>query len=249
MITQEEKQAIARKIRALLAKTVEAGATEAEAMMAMTKAHELLAKYQLQLSDLDLREEGTTLKTFDYNEVAESLYAKVGKYCECKGWRGSTLKQVPVGKRGKTKWQNVYEINFLGVKSDAIFAEWLLAALISFVENQQADYYLDHDHVSTAMSRDFVVGCCARINERLAAEIQKRDFDRKFSASTGRDLVPLKNAMITEELNRLGLRFTSYSNTRRYANDSAYAAGKAAGDNVGFNRPVHSEDRSVRLLK
>lgn len=48
-MTTDKQQAIAARIRALLAKTTENGATDAEAMSAAEKARELMDRYQIDL--------------------------------------------------------------------------------------------------------------------------------------------------------------------------------------------------------
>lgn len=249
MLTPEEKKSIALKIKALFAKTTAAGCTEEEAMMAFSKGHELLEKYQIDLSDLELREEGTSRKRFDFDEVSASLYTEVGRYCECKTWRGNKEVQVPrrnaKGRimKGKFTWEIHHTCEFLGLKSDAVFAEWLLASLVSFIANQQADYFLDHSNVSVAMSKDFTAGCVARLRERLIAEVAKRDLER--SKATGRSLVPLKNAMIVEAFAKTGINLTFYKKVNigdMYSDHSSYMAGRSAVEGVSFNRPVGSSD-------
>ena len=50
----------AAKIKALLGKTIENGATEAEAMAAAIKARELMDKYDIDLTTLDMKAEGSS---------------------------------------------------------------------------------------------------------------------------------------------------------------------------------------------
>lgn len=245
MITPEEKKNIAKKIKALFAKTTEAGASEHEAMAAMQKGRELLEKYQLELSDLDIREEGTEVKRFDWSAVGERLYTKVGNYCECQSWKSDT--HTPIYRtKGKYKglfshYQQGFEFKFVGIKSDAVFAEWLFAALVSFVENQQADFYMDNREVSVSQSHDFVTGCVDRLRTRLQHEIDERKRNRPLGS--GRDLVPLKNAMIKEKMQALGVTLVFTTAARpEYRDPNAYMAGQAAGNNVGLHRPMSYEN-------
>src|SRR3546814_7664627 len=59
------------KIRALLRKTVENGATEAEAMAAASKAEELIAKYDVETTELDIKESAfaSAASEFDYTDI------------------------------------------------------------------------------------------------------------------------------------------------------------------------------------
>lgn len=242
MITPEEKKSIAKKIKALFAKTTEAGASEHEAMAAMAKGRELLEKYQLELSDLDIREEGADVKRCDFTFVGEQLYDKVGLYCEVKSFRSSEW-VWKAGKRKNSRGINelVYHFKFVGIKSDVVFAEWLMSALCAFVDNQQADFYMDNVEVSITQSKDFVAGCVQRIKERLVHEIAERH--RLRPLSTGRDLVPLKNAMIMEKMAQLGVKLTTYHREGiRYNDGNAFAAGRAAGESAGLHRPMNYEN-------
>jgi len=245
---------ITRKIKALLAKTVEAGASEAEAMSAFTLAHKLLEAHQLSLSDLDLREEGTHHVTQTLDHIAMRMSVRVGQYCECKVWKSElrpVFKYIKVGKKEKKipAGEEYTKINFIGIRSDADFAEWLMAALTSYVSGREMSYMFG-DFCGTAQdAEDFTTGCIDRINARLKEEIDKRKANRL--QSTGRDLVPLKNAMINERFATLGISLISNSaQSFRVMNQDAYADGNRAGDGVTFNRPVsRDEDRSQRLLK
>ena len=244
---------VTRKIKALLAKTVEAGATEAEAMSAFTLAHKLLEEYQLNLSDLDLREEGTSCVVQTMDNIARRMSRRVGEYCECKVWMSEPrpkFKYVKVGSKEK-KVQDGKEytkINFLGIKSDADFAEWLMAALSSYVQGKEVAFMFADFCASVEDAEDFTSGCINRINERLKLEIDKRNAKR--ATSTGRDLVPLKNAMITEAFNKLGLLLKDAERSHyRVMNREAYERGQNAGDGVSFNRPVHRDNYETKLLK
>lgn len=239
MISPEEKKKIAIKIKALFAKTTEAGASEHEALSAMAKGRELLEKYQLELSDLDIREEGTEVKRCDYTFVGEQLYSTLAQYCEVKGYRDSEVVAKPMKrKNSRQQYETQYHFKFVGIKSDTIFAEWLLSALCAFVDNQQADFYMDNPEVSISQSQDFVAGCVTRIRERLLHEIAERH--RLRPLSTGRDLVPLKQAMIMEKLSSMGVKLTSYQRADiHYRDANAFSSGRAAGDNVGLHRPMN----------
>jgi hypothetical protein len=52
---------VGRRIRGLLSKTTENGATEAEAMLAAAKARELMDKYRLTLTDVGSRKSRSSL--------------------------------------------------------------------------------------------------------------------------------------------------------------------------------------------
>ena len=60
-----DKDAIAHKIRSLLAKTVENGATEAEAMLAAEKARKIMDEHRLTQTDIEIEAEEIEDITFE----------------------------------------------------------------------------------------------------------------------------------------------------------------------------------------
>jgi len=121
-----ERESLLNKIRALLAKTMEAGCTEEEAMTAVTKAHAMMDAYAVTDAELNLtKEEKAILRreppgTKDPHRIKWFLVNAVGDFCNCKGWR---LRRDRGG-----------GIVFCGLPSDAQFASWLLDTLAAFVQ-------------------------------------------------------------------------------------------------------------------
>lgn len=230
-MSDQRKRTIALKIKALLAKTTESGCTEAEALEAAAKAAELLHKYQLDLSELDLREEGTAEAAVEYDDLARALAGMVAKYCECKVWGEP--------RKGKMK--------FLGLTSDAWFAEWLMLALTAFVKRKGLEYSLDQRNVFQSDITDFRFGCINRINERLKAEIDARKAEAQ--GATGRALIVLKDQLVTEAWVKKNLNLRS-SNWRHggTTHSAAYASGYAKGGDARFARPVERHGFEQRKL-
>ena len=78
------KEDIARKIEALLSKTVERGATEAEALGATRKAQELMAKYDIVLTDIEEEKDEIGEDVFQAaRRWAQALAVTVGANMRC----------------------------------------------------------------------------------------------------------------------------------------------------------------------
>jgi hypothetical protein len=92
-----ERDKIARIIRALLDKTLEKGATEAEAMSAASKARELMDRYQIVLGTAAMEAEGTIKMDFSSQPVqagspsATASELSVAKLCDCRIWGGAVV--------------------------------------------------------------------------------------------------------------------------------------------------------------
>lgn len=76
---------IKHKIRALLAKTVSNGATEAEAMSALAKAQELMKLHYLQEHDLAHSDE-IIVRKLPYNSLMTYVLYNLGRLFNCKTW-------------------------------------------------------------------------------------------------------------------------------------------------------------------
>src|SRR5262245_35811120 len=114
----KERDSILSKIRALLAKTLEAGCTEAEAMAALQTARAWMAAHEVTEAELNLtKEEKAVLRgepkgTKDPHLIKWQLLDGVTQFCGCEGWRRNR------NQRGG--------IVFCGLPADVQFASWLL---------------------------------------------------------------------------------------------------------------------------
>jgi Protein of unknown function (DUF2786) len=88
-----ERDSVLNKIRALLAKTMENGCSEAEAMAALGKAQAMKDAYAVTEGELNLtKEEKAILRreppgTKDPHRIKWFLTAAVSKFCNCRCWR------------------------------------------------------------------------------------------------------------------------------------------------------------------
>lgn len=233
-----DRAKLAARIRALLAKTVDNGCTEAEAIAAADLAKKLMDEYQLGLSDLEIEQEGVSQERPDRQRSFYNLQSRianaVARFCECKVWL----------ERG--------HVVYFGLSSDAEFAKWLTAALESFCW-MKADEYLKANKrpgQSAAQSvkerTTFLLGCAVRLVERLNAESEAREKTR--SASTGRSLVVVKNAIVTREFAKLGFRLRKQSRREQVGGSRAsFQAGMNAANGAGFGRPINGGSRPLAI--
>jgi hypothetical protein len=196
------------------------GRTEAEMMAFLAKARELMTTYDINEGDLATEaEKATTYKTAaqDPYEIKLGLSVNVGKFTNCKAFRDR--EEV---------------INFAGKESDILFATWLLDTLQRFIMRALREYQkqriLDKMSNSNHTSVSFVIGCTARINEKL------------------KELLPINWAQ-TQELivKELNMSLTKSRARGKEINPHAATAGANAGAYARFDRPVEAGGR--RMLK
>lgn len=207
--------AIAARIRALLAKTVATGATEAEAMTAAEKARELMEKYRIEAGDLD--KEPIRVETPEQRRgalIRANLMAGVGRFCQVMAYRGADD-----------------NFRFVGREGDVVFATWLLDALEAFVSRRTLDHVASLGGMSRG-ARDralqsFTLGACARISERL----------REASPAVSRG----EARAIAEYLKGQGIAIVTQKRRGSTTVDrDSFDAGRSAGDGAQFNRPVNA---------
>jgi hypothetical protein len=233
MTTQRE--GLLGKIRALLAKTMENGCTESEAMAALDRARAMMDAYAVSESELDLtKEEKAILRreppgTKDPNGIKRHLANSVAGFCGCTAWRQNRV------------------LMFCGLPSDAQFATWLLDTLTAFVQAEIVNHLVEVGPSSEnrrEVINGFVFGCTERISQRLDELCAQ---SATVATSNAKALVVVKNAAVQAKLDELGICLRkSYSSCGAW-DDSSYQAGKAAGDRASFGRPVSGRNAALRL--
>jgi len=210
----DSRKKMLEKVKAILAKTMENGCTEGEAMAALAKARELMATYEIDEKELNAfdQEKATIFKTAvqDPYEIKYFLAKFVGKFTRCRAWAG------------KDK-----VVCFAGLESDVIFATWLLDTLQRFVMRALRDFQkqriLKNMTNSNYTSASFVRGCTVRISQKL------------------KELCPAEvteNALVTAELARNGIVLAKRRASGREAHMPSVKDGMAAGNHARFDRPV-----------
>jgi hypothetical protein len=235
-----KRESVIEKIKALLAKTVENGCTEAEMMAALSMAQALQDAYVVTAEELQLaRDEAAVLGDSmpdpnDPHNIRWHLSGVVGKFCGCEGFAERLTRRR--------------HIRFCGAPADVELAVWMLDHLTDFVSDQLVR------HLMTSIAprkerrrviREFIIGCAERIQERVDDLAKKSEAAR---TSNGRELVVIKDAAIAAKLKEQDIHISSagcYANS----DSAAYAAGRAAGDAATFGRPVSGAAGALRIGK
>ncbi len=235
-----EKETVMRRVRALLSKTIENGCTESEAFAALAKAQEMMAEHGLTLSDVDAEKfiskvaASVNATGIDWKrDLAMGVATLTGTYC-----------YIDTGTK---------KIIFAGRESGALFADWLVQVLSSFVNRAALNYVAaqplaarqsyratasnDLFGRSTSVVRQdvrmrgaaihsFGVGCVDRINARLQELCTRETLEAHKAAK--------------RKLECDGMSFgRAKSTTRAIGDAAAMRAGMQAGDAATFNRPVN----------
>jgi hypothetical protein len=228
-----ELMRVLQRIQALRAKTVDQGCTEQEALASAKKVAELLDRYGLSLSEVEMRDQACQGFGIDTGRKRrapiDECMPVIGMFCDCKVW-GET------GKDGGLRFV------FFGLPADVEAAHYLHDLIVSTFGTETALFKRaeaakggDGRRVST---HSFQIGLAHGVCEKLSRLKAERDAANR--RATGRDLVPLKTSVIDDELEKLGLSFRARSqNRKRKVVSDAYHAGRAAGQKFEPHRSVH----------
>ncbi len=217
------------RIQALRAKTIGNGCTEEEALSAAAKVAELLDRYDLSLTDIEMREERCERLEFETwrrkRIPLDECVGAVAAFCDCRVWREKNA-------------AGAFRYVFFGLRSDVAVAHYLTELIDNAVRSELGRYktsrdYLKFRHNERHMANaSFALGMVTSIAAKLTAMKEERD---GVNRGGGRDLVVIKAAIVADELARLDLRLRTVRAAPRLVSTTAFEAGSAAGTSLAVN--------------
>jgi hypothetical protein len=232
MIVHPDHAALDRlktRIQGLRSKTTDNGCTEAEALLAATKVAELLDRYDLSLTDVEIRDapcEQREYETYRKKRIPlDDCVGAIANFCDCRVWREKN-------QAGEARYV------FFGLRSDVEVAHYLTELIDNAVRSELGRYKMSvayrrfrHQHRHMANS-SFTLGMVASIADKLTAMKTERD---AVNNGTGRDLVVLKASVVDAELEKLDLKLRTVRRATRMVSPTAYEAGGLAGASLPIN--------------
>ena len=216
------------RIQALRAKTVEQGCTEQEALAAAEKVAELLDRYGLSLSELDLRRqtcEGSAVETERRRAgPVDDCVPAAAAFFDCRVWSEKNA-------------SGMLRYVFFGLPADVAAARYLYDLIEQAFETETARFRAGKTYAAAptglrrTASNSFQIGLGRGITAKLHSVRQARE--ATLRRASGRDLVVVKASIVETELAALGLqlRARNRSGGRRVLRD-VFEQGHEAG--LGF---------------
>lgn len=220
-----------------MAKTVDAGCTEAEALAALTMAQTMMDAYEVTEEDLQLKGEEATINWSaikDPHNIRRQLCNVISKFTQTEVWTSNSKKHI----------------NYCGLQSDVDFAVWLTETLTNFVMRELKNYLWAKGYQSYRGSEKriiingFVMGCCQRIYQRMGELAEGAAVSVNKNA-----LMVIKNQLISKRMEDEGLKLRTPRSRSMTINENSFSAGKAAGDRATFGRPIGGQASVLRLGK
>jgi hypothetical protein len=237
------RQSIIDKCKALLRKTIENGATEAEMLSALAKVQALQDSYEIKDADLEeAKDEAVKLikeageQALDPGNIKWHMSYSVGKFCNVQLYRDRGSKALTL----------------IGTKSDVDWAMWLLEHLADFVHQQLADYLFTEASLAPrsdlrSIKANFVQAACGTISDRLNALGIQSEVNR---TPNGRALMVIKSGAVKAYLKEHGISLCcGGGGGPSNFHEGAQAAGRAAGGRATFGRPVTGAAGAARIGK
>jgi hypothetical protein len=205
------------------------GCTEEEALAAAEKVADLLDRHGLSLGELEFRAQpcaGIGIQTNRRRFApVDSCVPGIAAFFDCRVW----LEQVD----GRP-----LRYVFFGLRGDVAAAQYLYdlverAFLTETSAFRASTLYSRMAGARRSATHSFQIGLGRGICDKLAQIQAARDASRR--SASGRDLVPVKAAMVDEEVAKLGLDLHAreLGRGRRVLAD-AFAAGQAAGQRFEY---------------
>jgi len=232
------------KIAALKAKIPENGATEDEAMAALSIAEKLMEKHGITEADLKAVEFKRDMRSGEFTQRQKAIHPSqkycattIGKFCGIKAW---TSYAEPRKKH----------LKMFGLINDVEMAEFLLGLIHDSMDRGWKEFLSTNaksDESRHTQYWSFMIGFAERVNGRLKELIEARTV---VSDSTGNDLVEVKTALIEQGMESM-LPDVKLKKSRRSGvnmNLSAYSQGQAAGNRVNLSRPIQRQQSNVKRI-
>lgn len=228
-----ELEKVKGRIRALAARTIDRGCSEAEALAAAQKVGELLEVYGLTMSEVELRQEACIQRevviTGPRLQAVSIIFMAVIRLTGARGWTNGRTNLV-----------------LFGLEPDVLMGEYLLHLVAGAVDHEEAvfrasDAYRRSRQMPQQRLRSFRYGFAERVSARLDELADHRAATQAAvqpSGGGGTALVVAKEKRIEEAFRGLGIRLRSRSTTRQVSDRGAYRQGQAAGGRVSLERPL-----------
>jgi hypothetical protein len=217
------------RIQALRAKTIDNGCTEEEALSAAAKVAELLDRYDLSLSDVELRAAPCERRVYETHRKKriplDDCIGAIAHFCDCRVWREKDA-------AGESSYV------FFGLRPDVEVAHYLTELIDAAVRAElgrfktSAEYGRFRHQERHLANASFALGMVASIADKLTAMKASRD---QVNHSTGRGLVVLKTSVVDAEFDKLDMKLRTVRSNSRMVSMTAYEAGGAAGVAVAIN--------------
>jgi hypothetical protein len=229
--TVPELERAKRLIRRLSERTQERSFTEAESMEAAVKMDALLKQFDLELSDVFIRESTCeTREVYAADMYVGGMIQGIARFCSL----------VYYHKGGSKPPAYV----LYGFKHDLEIALFLYETLMDTEATEWGPYSKIHGFARKKREA-FRAGFADRVYGRLVKMRKQRDQEaaERAAKSSSTDLVLMKDHKVQEEFEQTGIRLVK-GKARRIHCSTSYYSGAEAGARAQISTALNAEDRA-----
>ena len=226
-----------RKIRALLAKTTENGATENEAILASTKVRELLDRYNLSITDVDnLGTQEPKIEVVSKNHRNAELQFPIWRSFIASGVSRYLNCSILRTKHGPLWIGTVEDITVCEELYDFIVQQIEIMKIGAIESAKNNGKQFSQGELLT-FYKEYKLGVSTRIYYRFLELIEQR---RKTNETESRALVIIDSAK-DKAVSKLTNKLSGRGPKRKvnYNRSEAYYAGMSDGDKIAINKQIN----------
>lgn len=235
----DNKEKIKLRIRALLAKTTDNGATESEMLEAMAKAAELMEKYFIDSNDLNdpfLGEKCVFGKTpiFKTKYTINYFYGYLARLFDCEYYYNQT------------------EITFFGFENDVDLCLYFYKLIVKTCLSETEKYKASRDfrkhqlytgsHTKTLINsfmKGFIIRVCKKLDDIYKSRQSERTTERGLILRT-------KDQKVKDAFEAENLKIRTVKSSKVSLSEAGFRAGEKAGDNFSITQGIKSGQSSTQ---
>jgi len=218
------REKILAKVQKLLDMAKHAASNEHEASTALRQAEAIMRKHDIEFAEI----EAQTLSESDMEQMF-SNEKRNSKWVWNLAWAASYLTStMPYKRRNPNGFDYIV---FCGTKQDTQVAMMMFDYLVNVTERLAKEFWGDRTERNS-----FKAGAAiAILNNASKIKIERERDLREASATTGTDLVLVKNDLIIKEFN---LSYSASPQKQYIGNEKAYREGYQKGSGVSLNSQI-----------
>lgn len=236
---ETERERVIRKVKALTSKTVENGATEAEMLLAISKANQLMQQYFIKSHDLQDTPEQCVLKEVELVKTHykfSAFYYDLAKLFDCEHYYTRT------------------KIAFFGLEHDVMTCEYLYYLIVRTALREK-DLYLQTKaykdlrsfYSPKTLANSFLKGFIFSVADRM-----QEMFEEKNKSIPDEYAIQLfdKRKQVQDEFGSLNLTIRTEKSTTASLLSEAVEDGREAGEKLAINKAIQSKQvNESRLIE
>lgn len=244
---ENKKTEIAQKIQKLL--KLSESPNEVEAALALKKVDEILSKYNMTLSDVEIKAEEYINEIIDEtSRIRYSWYKSVINNAARTFYCKNVLSYGTGG---------YHKERLLGSKADVETCKYIIGYLYEtitrmatvYIKNQsELDYSLQFDrNKKNYLRQSYCMGIASTLNKKLMNIKESRNHE-KYETTNGTDLIVIKDAALKQFVASIYPNLSFSKSSSSNINSDAYSQGRMDGENIHISSSIRNNNNVQKSI-